>query len=194
MQAHIQRVQSWGYDAIAISVQTGDGMDQVWHAFQCLACCSVGRCALVAVKSARLKRGATQLRDILTGQTTVLAGPSGVGKSSIINALRRATMTAEQQHRLDAFDQAMETEFDWKLEDDELAELLATRRRERGGAEASPVVDCERDGGAQSLDTEAVSLQAAWQRRSDDIYGAQVWCSRGFFRFCLVFCSTTHSG
>lgn len=49
------RLKSWGYDAQAISVHTGTGLDQ--------------------------------LKDTLHDRLTVLAGPSGVGKSSIINYL-----------------------------------------------------------------------------------------------------------
>ena len=49
------RILSWGYEAIAISVRTGTGLEQ--------------------------------LKDSLRDRITVLAGPSGVGKSSIINYL-----------------------------------------------------------------------------------------------------------
>jgi ribosome biogenesis GTPase / thiamine phosphate phosphatase len=49
------RLQQWGYSAIAISVQTGVGLER--------------------------------LRQQLERRITVLAGPSGVGKSSLINAL-----------------------------------------------------------------------------------------------------------
>lgn len=49
------RLKSWGYDAQAISVHTGTGLDK--------------------------------LKDTLRSSLTVLAGPSGVGKSSIINYL-----------------------------------------------------------------------------------------------------------
>ena len=37
------------------------------------------------------KLGLEKLESILQGQTTVIVGPSGVGKSSLINALRRAS-------------------------------------------------------------------------------------------------------
>ncbi|MQL72274.1 hypothetical protein Taro_004618 [Colocasia esculenta] len=43
------------------------------------------------------KIGLEELEDILKGQTTVIVGPSGVGKSSLINALRRAPYGSEDE-------------------------------------------------------------------------------------------------
>ena len=57
------QVGHWGYQAIAVSVATGQGMPQ--------------------------------LAQALNGRISAVAGPSGVGKSSIINALR---LRAQQQH------------------------------------------------------------------------------------------------
>ncbi len=42
--------------------------------------------------SARLGRGIEELKGMLTGHTTAVAGPSGVGKSSIINCLQSDTV------------------------------------------------------------------------------------------------------
>uniref|UniRef100_A0A1D1XWZ5 Putative ribosome biogenesis GTPase RsgA n=1 Tax=Anthurium amnicola TaxID=1678845 RepID=A0A1D1XWZ5_9ARAE len=43
------------------------------------------------------KIGLKELEDILKEQTTVIVGPSGVGKSSLINALRRAPYVSENE-------------------------------------------------------------------------------------------------
>lgn len=52
---------------------------------------------------------------------TVLAGPSGVGKSSIINALRADAFDETQRARLQVFEQKMAVEFDWRHCDGELS-------------------------------------------------------------------------
>lgn len=44
---------------------------------------------------------------------SVLAGPSGVGKSSIINALRAEAFDQVQRARLEKFEQKMAEEFIW---------------------------------------------------------------------------------
>ena len=41
----------------------------------------------VVFTSAKLKEGIKEIKDLIQGKTTVLAGPSGVGKSSLINIL-----------------------------------------------------------------------------------------------------------
>lgn len=38
--------------------------------------------------SAREKEGIDRLKDLLRGKTTTVAGPSGVGKSSLVNCLQ----------------------------------------------------------------------------------------------------------
>ena len=50
------QIESWGYDAIAVSAATGRGLDR--------------------------------LSEVLAGRVSVVAGPSGVGKSSLINAIK----------------------------------------------------------------------------------------------------------
>lgn len=42
--------------------------------------------------SARQRQGLEQLRELLRGRTTTVAGPSGVGKSSLINCLQSGTV------------------------------------------------------------------------------------------------------
>ncbi|MDE7222868.1 MAG: ribosome small subunit-dependent GTPase A, partial [Acetatifactor sp.] len=42
--------------------------------------------------SARQRQGLDQLRELLRGRTTTVAGPSGVGKSSLINCLQSGTV------------------------------------------------------------------------------------------------------
>lgn len=44
------------------------------------------------IVSARQKQGLKQLKDLLKGRTTTVAGPSGVGKSSLINCLQSGTV------------------------------------------------------------------------------------------------------
>ena len=44
------------------------------------------------VVSARQKQGLKQLKGLLKGRTTTVAGPSGVGKSSLINCLQSGTV------------------------------------------------------------------------------------------------------
>ena len=51
-----------------------------------------------------------QVRKALVGYTSVLAGPSGVGKSSIINALRAEAFDDEQRERLAVFKRRMDEE------------------------------------------------------------------------------------
>jgi GTPase SAR1 family protein len=51
-----------------------------------------------------------QVREALVGHTSVLAGPSGVGKSSIINALRAEAFDDAQRARLAAFERKMQEE------------------------------------------------------------------------------------
>ncbi|WP_412531124.1 ribosome small subunit-dependent GTPase A [Lawsonibacter sp. OA9] len=43
----------------------------------------------VLLTSARLEEGIEEIRELLQGKTTVIAGPSGVGKSSITNLLQK---------------------------------------------------------------------------------------------------------
>lgn len=45
----------------------------------------------VLFTSARQEAGLSELREVLTGRTTTVAGPSGVGKSSLINCLQSHT-------------------------------------------------------------------------------------------------------
>ncbi|EIE21063.1 GTPase EngC, partial [Coccomyxa subellipsoidea C-169] len=52
----LAEIESWGYDAIAVSAATGRGLDR--------------------------------LSEVLKGRVSVVAGPSGVGKSSLINAIK----------------------------------------------------------------------------------------------------------
>lgn len=54
--------------------------EELWKAY-----CNSG-CKILFV-SGRENHGLTQLREVLEGKTTVVAGPSGVGKSTIVNAL-----------------------------------------------------------------------------------------------------------
>lgn len=51
-----------------------------------------------------------QVRETMVGRTSVLAGPSGVGKSSIINALRAEAFDPQQLSRLADFERKMEEE------------------------------------------------------------------------------------
>lgn len=44
--------------------------------------------------SAEQKQGVEQVRELLRGRTTTVAGPSGVGKSSLINCLQSGTVMA----------------------------------------------------------------------------------------------------
>lgn len=46
----------------------------------------------VLIVSAAEKRGIGQLKDVLRGRTTTVAGPSGVGKSSLVNCLQSGTV------------------------------------------------------------------------------------------------------
>lgn len=46
-------------------------------------------------------------------RVSVLAGPSGVGKSSIINALRAEAFDEVQRGRLEVFERKMAEEFEW---------------------------------------------------------------------------------
>lgn len=50
-------------------------------------------------------------------RVSVLAGPSGVGKSSIINALRAEAFDPIQRSRLEAFERKMAQEFEWQHDD-----------------------------------------------------------------------------
>lgn len=61
--AWIERMQDWGYEARAISVFTGEGLEE--------------------------------LAKELKGTLTVLSGPSGVGKSSLVNALRKLSIVSK---------------------------------------------------------------------------------------------------
>lgn len=56
----------------------------------------------VMVTSALTGEGVDELRDVLAGRITVLAGPSGVGKSSLVNAIQPALQlrTGEISHKL----------------------------------------------------------------------------------------------
>lgn len=51
-----------------------------------------------------------QVREALVGHTSVLAGPSGVGKSSIINAVRAEAFDSRQRARLAEFERKMDEE------------------------------------------------------------------------------------
>ena len=52
-------------------------------------------------------------------RVSVLAGPSGVGKSSIINALRAEAFDEVQRGRLQVFERKMAEEFEWLQGEDE---------------------------------------------------------------------------
>lgn len=56
----------------------------------------------VLVTSVREKRGLDKVREVLKGKVTSLAGPSGVGKSSLINALTGQDLmeTGDLSHKL----------------------------------------------------------------------------------------------
>ena len=140
-----------------------------------------------------------QLKAILRDRTSVLAGPSGVGKSSIINALRFVAMDSAQRNRLAKFEDAMATENDWRFVDSNDSDESSGSDIDVHSAGPQPVrthaaeTDAVSNEAAQQQqqqqqqqrDVEApaasridgdkpASEQAAWKRRSGSIYGAQV--------------------
>lgn len=54
--------------------------EELYHAYQQSGC-------EVLFVSGKQQEGIAQIREVLKGKTTVVAGPSGVGKSTIVNAL-----------------------------------------------------------------------------------------------------------
>jgi putative ribosome biogenesis GTPase RsgA len=208
--AQIERVRSWGYEAVPVSVQSGQGMDKARPASSFFS-----PCARDSVCEQFTKRHSTQyesmlqqnseacrawlaggssdcnkrmqLRSLLRDRTSVLAGPSGVGKSSIVNALRFVALDAAQRVRLAAFEEAMAEEYDWKLSDSDEEEggedthtvvrkgPVPVSSHARAMSSAQEEADC---GGAQpgvgDASGAAPSEQSAWKRRSGNIYGAQV--------------------
>ena len=145
-------------------------------------------CVLLSVVHVHL-----QLKEILRDKTSVLAGPSGVGKSSIINALRFVAMDSAQRDRLAKFEDAMATEYDWRFVDssdessgsdidvhsagpqpvrthaaetDEVSDEAAQQQQQQRYVEAAAASRIDGD--------KPASEQAAWKRRSGSIYGAQV--------------------
>lgn len=130
-----------------------------------------------------------QLRELLRHKTSVLAGPSGVGKSSIINALRFVAMDTAQRKRLAKFEDAMATEHNWRHfdSDEDSGSGSDTPRagpqpvRTHGAAglvasNGASELENSHAGAAKRDDErkESRSEQAAWKRRTGDIYGAQV--------------------
>ena len=137
-----------------------------------------------------------QLRKLLQRRTSVLAGPSGVGKSSIINALRFVALDDKQRARLARFEEAMATENDYRFSESDAESSSEEHSDKRGpqpvtshGTALMSETDsdsvhagaAERTGGtaASSVSQDAAgqgsdTAQAAWHKRSGNIYGAQV--------------------
>lgn len=121
VQRHsVLQVEHWGYQAIAVSVATGQGM--------------------------------AQLAQALDGRISAVAGPSGVGKSSIINALRLSAQRHPQQaehaqqsehaHRAEHAQQAQQAEHASSAQQAEHAHhghstLHQTRQQDTHGASLS---------------------------------------------------------
>lgn len=59
-------------------------IDELDHAYRNSGC-------IVVFSSAETGEGSTQIRELLSGKTTILAGPSGVGKSSTLNRVAGQT-------------------------------------------------------------------------------------------------------
>lgn len=113
VQAQLRRVAGWGYQAVAASVQSGLGMKEVRATWlYCLRLLPGTSKRWEQWKSCRRM----QLREMLRNRTSVLAGPSGVGKSSIINYLRSVAFDDGQRARLEAFEAAMAEEREWRRE------------------------------------------------------------------------------
>ena len=129
-----------------------------------------------------------QLRQLLQGKTTVLAGPSGVGKSSIINALRFVALDDAQKQRLTRFEDAMADEVDMYTcaSDPEStydaepphtvshAHAASASAGDGSGSGVEATIDSDAEAQHASGTSGYGSTQAAWKRRSGNIYGAQV--------------------
>ena len=61
-------------------IATDDDIDELKKAYEGCGC-------RVLFVSARIEEGLSDIEEVLKGKTTVVAGPSGVGKSTIVNAL-----------------------------------------------------------------------------------------------------------
>eukprot|EP00892_Ulva_mutabilis_P005167 jgi/Ulvmu1/3021/UM015_0061.1 len=123
--------------------------------------------------SAHSGDGLAEVKAAMRGRMSVLAGPSGVGKSSIINALRAEAFDDTQRARLELFEKKMADEIDWYHVGDELTD-----------SDDDNAVPCERgepeEGHAQAQSTQEIAArglpegeQAAWRKRTANIYGAQ---------------------
>lgn len=139
IQDIIQVVNDWGYSAIPLSVHSGDGLSEVrprallmpferqtvdMQAPRAPAAVreSMGLASVAggACKASPGCADSLQVKAAMRERMSVLAGPSGVGKSSIINALRAEAFDDTQRARLERFEKKMADEIDWRHAEDDM--------------------------------------------------------------------------